>query len=262
MKVIVKCPGIGLKDIDCAMRSMVRPPDLMTLTALERPPTLVEKVRDHLAALIRQQTQIDSEPTTFLPPERDLAAQLGVSRSVLREAAKRLEQQGLLEIRQGLGIRATNRLHQPLSDSLHLLVPDEMERLRQLTELRLIVEPENARLAAQRATQGQVQILRECHERLVHAKVPSESVAADMEFHRQLAVASGNQIAALLLRSLSDLFEFSLNHGYRRVTPALAIKQHAAILNAIEKRDAGAAARATKRHLLSARTDLGLEPVR
>lgn len=229
----------------------------MTLSSLDRPPSLVEKVCERLADLIRAQSPGDN---AFLPTERDLSAQLGVSRSVVREATKRLEQQGLLEIRQGLGIRSVNRLHKPLSDALHLLVPNEMERLRQLVELRLIVEPENARLAAERATPEQLAALAAAHDHLITAETPSDSVAADMEFHRLLAVASGNQISGLLLHSLSDLLEASLNHGYRRVTPKLAIQQHAAILAALEKRDPAAAARATTRHLLSARTDLGLGP--
>lgn len=230
----------------------------MSLSTLDRPPSLVEKVCERLADLIRAQTP--GNRNAFLPTERELAAQLGVSRSVVREATKRLEQQGLLEIRQGLGIRSVNRLHKPLSDSLHLLVPNEMERLHQLIELRLIVEPENARLAAERASPDQVAALQAAHDQLIRAETPSDSVAADMAFHRLLAVASGNQISALLLHSLSDLLEASLNHGYRRVTPKLAIQQHAAILTAIEKRDPAAAARATARHLVSARTDLGLQP--
>ncbi len=230
----------------------------MTLSALDRPPSLVEKVCERLADLIRAQSPGDDN--AFLPTERDLSAQLGVSRSVVREATKRLEQQGLLEIRQGLGIRSVNRLHKPLSDALHLLVPNEMERLRQLVELRLIVEPENARLAAERATPEQLAALASAHDHLITAETPSDSVAADMEFHRLLAVASGNQISGLLLHSLSDLLEASLNHGYRRVTPKLAIQQHAAILAALERRDPAAAARATTRHLVSARADLGLGP--
>lgn len=226
----------------------------MSLAAIDRPPSLVEKVCQRLADLARACAPEES----FLPTERDLAAQFGVSRSVVREATKRLEQQGLLEIRQGLGIRSVNRLHKPLSDSLHLLVPDEVERLRQLIELRLIVEPENARLAAERATPDQLKALRSAHDHLLQAASPADSVAADMAFHRLLAAASGNQITALLLHSLSDLLEASLNRGYRRVSPVLAIRQHAAILAAIERRDGAAAARATTRHLLSARADLGL----
>lgn len=229
----------------------------MTVTTIDRPPSLVEKVCQSLAALVRSDS---NSQTTRLPTERELASQLGVSRSVVREATKRLEQQGLLEIRHGLGIHSVNRLHKPLSDSLHLLVPDEMDRLRQLLELRLIVEPENARLAAERATEDQIAALRASHNHLILAQSPMDSVASDMDFHRLLAVASGNQIAALLLHSLSDLLQASLNHGYRRVTPQTAIAQHQTIIEAIENRNPAAAARATRHHLLTARTDLGLDP--
>lgn len=229
----------------------------MTLHTIDRPPSLVEKVSQSLAALVRSETH---EENTRLPTERELASKLGVSRSVIREATKRLEQQGLLEIRHGLGIHTVNRLHKPLTDTLHLLVPDELDRLRQLLELRLTVEPENARLAAKLATEEQLIALRDTHQHFVNAKTPGDSVAADMDFHRLLAVASGNQIAALILHSLSDLLEASLNRGYRRVTPHIAIHQHHLIIAAIENRDPAAAADLTRQHLLSARTDLGLDP--
>jgi DNA-binding FadR family transcriptional regulator len=227
----------------------------MTLDTIARPPSLVEKVCQSLATLARQ-TAADADP--WLPTERDLASQLGVSRSVVREATKRLEQQGLLEIRQGLGTRTVNRLHKPLSDSLHLLVPDETERLRQLIEVRLMVEPGNARLAAERATTEQIDALRAAHSHLIAATTAIDSVAADMAFHRALAVASGNQIAGLLLHSLSDILQASLQLGYGRVAPERAIAEHAAILDAIERHDPAAAAEATHQHLLTARTDLGL----
>jgi DNA-binding FadR family transcriptional regulator len=229
----------------------------MTLHTIDRPPSLVEKVSQSLATLVRSETHGEN---TRLPTERELATQLGVSRSVIREATKRLEQQGLLEIRHGLGIHTVNRLHKPLTDTLHILVPDEMDRLRQLLELRLIVEPENARLAAERATEDQIIALRLTHDLLVNAKTPADSVAADMDFHRLLAVATGNQITALILHSLSDLLQASLNRGYRRVTPYTAIHQHHLIIAAIENREPDAAADITRQHLLSARTDLSLDP--
>jgi len=227
----------------------------MILDTIARPPSLVEKVCQSLAAIARSDSQEDEG---WLPTERELSAQLGVSRSVVREATKRLEQQGLLEIRQGLGIRTVNHLHKPLTGALELLVPEETERLRQLIEVRLMVEPENARLTAERASAKQIIALRQVHEKLVHATSFEDSVMADMEFHRMLAVLSGNQIAALLLQSLSELLQASLKHGYKRVSTATAIKQHNAIVKAIEQRDSAAAARAMHRHLITAREDLGL----
>lgn len=227
----------------------------MILNTIARPPSLVEKVCQSLAAVARRDLD---EDTGWLPTERELAAQLGVSRSVVREATKRLEQQGLLEIRQGLGIRTVNHLHKPLTGALELLVPEEPERLRQLIEVRLMLEPQNARLAAECATAKQISTLRAVHEKLVNATSFEDSVMADMEFHRMLAVLSGNQISALVLHSLSELLQASLKHGYQRVTAATAIKQHGMIVKAIEQRDSAAAARAMHKHLISAREDLGL----
>ncbi len=228
----------------------------MTLDAIARPPSLVETVCGKLAALARHDLQNDDG---WLPTERELSTQLGVSRSVVREAAKRLELQGLIEIRQGSGMKVVDKLHKPLSSALNLLVPDEKRRLAHLTEIRQALEPENARLAATRATAAQKRALRQTQNLLEQTLDFEEQIQADMDFHRLLAEASGNPIAALLMHSLSDLMQASLAHGYRRVTPAQAIKQHSGILQAIEKRDPAAAARAMQRHLLSAFADLGLE---
>lgn len=229
----------------------------MTLATLARPPSLVDTVCERLADLARQEPDGDR-----LPTERELASRLGVSRSVVREAAQRLELQGLIEIRQGSGMKVVDKLHKPLNSALNLLVPDEKQRLVHLTEVRLALEPENARLAAERATVAQLRELRRAHEQLQLAQGFEDQVGADMAFHRLLAEASGNPISALLMQSLSELLQASLAHGYRRVTPDLAIRQHGALLVALEKRDPAAAARAMHRHLLSARTDLGLESAR
>jgi DNA-binding FadR family transcriptional regulator len=228
----------------------------MTIETLPRPPSLVEAVSDKLAGIARQ----DHAANGRLPTERELSTQFGVSRSVIREAAKRLELQGLIEIRQGSGMIVVDKLHKPLSSALNLLVPDEKRRLAHLTEVRQALEPENARLAATRSTPAQIRALRQAQERLEQTLDFQQQIQADMDFHRLLAEASGNPISALLMHSLSDLMQASLAHGYSRVSPALAIKQHASILHAIEKRDPASATRAMQRHLHSASADLGIEP--
>lgn len=227
----------------------------MTLDAISRPPSLVEKVCQKLAALARRDLR---EGDGWLPTERELSSQLGVSRSVVREATKRLELQGLLEIRQGSGMKVVDKLHKPLSSAVHLLVPDEKQRLVQLTEVRLAIEPESAHLAATRASRADFKRLQECHARFVGSTDFETQVLADMEFHCLIAEASGNKISALLMQSLSDLLQSSLTHGYRRVTKNQAVKDHEKILAAIVSRNGTAAAKAMKQHLLNARDDLGL----
>lgn len=185
-----------------------------------------------------------------------MAERLGVSRTVLREATKRLELQGLLEIRHGSGIRAVNRLHKPLSGSLALLLPELPERLRQLTEARGALEPEIARLAALRARAADIRQLRDIHERMSRAADHDEAVEADIEFHRTLARIAGNEILKLTLESLADLGRESRRVTIGNVGRQRAIDHHATILAAVAARDGAAAATAMRHHMDEAARDL------
>ena len=225
----------------------------MNITALQRPASLVDGVCEQLAELIRGGS-FDEE--SRLPAERLLAEQLGVSRTVVREATKRLEQQGMLEIQHGTGIKIVDKLHKPLNAALNILVPDEKDRMTQLGEVRLALEPENARHAAQRASVTEREALIVCQKRFASAESSEEQVEADMEFHCLLADASGNRIASLLIQSLSELLHASLNLGYSQVTKEQAVESHAAVLSAVLKGDGNAAAEAMKEHLLNSREDL------
>lgn len=227
----------------------------MAFSTIKLQPSLVEQVCARIASEIRD----DGGSTHgWLPPERDLAQKLGVSRPVVREATKRLELQGLLEVKHGVGTKVVDKLHKPLNGSLELLIPDDKERLRQLVQVRFMLEPENARLAAEHASADQLERLRAALTELKNSKGFEAAVEADMRFHREIAAASGNQIATLLLHSLSELIQSSLTRGYSRTSTDNAVRQHAAVLQAIEKRDAAAAAKAMREHLITAEADLDL----
>ena len=225
----------------------------MTISPLKPAPSLVEQVCSRLARQLRD--EVDSGDDR-LPPERLMAERLGVSRTVLREATKRLELQGLLEIRHGSGIRAVNRLHKPLSGSLSILLPELPERLRQLSEARAAIEPEIARQAALKAKASDVKQLRSIHERLLAAETHDEAVEADIDFHRTLARIAGNEIMKLMLESLADLGRESRRVTIGNVGRQRAIDHHAAILNAVTAHDATAAAKAMKHHMDEATRDL------
>ena len=227
----------------------------MKLAPVRPANSLVDEVCLQLSSRIRSE-HADGEG--WLPPERTLAEQLGVSRPVVREATKRLELQGMLEIRHGSGIKMVNRLHAPLNRAVTLLLPNEIERLRQLTETRLILEPSLARLAAARMNARNRKQLRAIHQRLIAAETSEDAIPADMDFHRAIADFSGNAILHLLLDSLADLHRSSLARGYERVSTSNAVAQHEEILAALEARDGDAAARAMHEHLFTAWNDLGL----
>lgn len=225
----------------------------MTITPLKPTPSLVEQVCSRLARQLRD--EVDSGDGK-LPPERLMAERLGVSRTVLREATKRLELQGLLEIRHGSGIRAVNRLHKPLNGSLSILLPELQERLRQLSEARAAIEPEIARQAALKAKATDLKQLRGIHERLLAAETHDEAVEADIDFHRTLARVAGNEIMKLMLESLADLGRESRRVTIGNVGRQRAIDHHTAILNAVAAHDANAAAKAMKHHMDEAAHDL------
>ena len=228
---------------------------LMNITSLQRPVSLVEGVCQKLSELIRG---VSSAEERWLPAERSLAEKLGVSRTVVREATKRLEQQGLLEIQHGNGIKVVDKLHRPLNDSLSLLLPDVAERLRQLNEARLSVEPDAASLAARRATPEQIQTLRRLQNQLVSAPDNVAAIEADIAAHHAIADASGNLIYRLLLDSLADLGLASRMRTIGRIGKQTAIAHHARILEAIERHDSSEAFEAMRLHIQAAGEDMDL----
>ncbi|MCF3650444.1 FadR/GntR family transcriptional regulator [Synoicihabitans lomoniglobus] len=188
----------------------------------------------------------------WLPPERQLAADLGVSRAALREAIKRLENQGLLESRHGVGVRVTRNFNAPLGQLLTHAVPSPSARIRQFAAVRVLVEPEIARLAALRAKPADLARLRQSQEQLKHAADLNAAVAADLEFHRHLATIGGNQVLALMLASIADLEEQARLVSLRRVGLPDAHAQHQQVLDAVAVGDAEAARDAMLRHVSAA----------
>ena len=217
----------------------------MRFSSVSRPTTLVEDV----CALITRESRKISGSDGWLPPERQLAEKLCVSRQVVREATKRLELQGLLEVRHGVGTRVVDRLHAPLNRSFELLMPDSDDRFSKLTEMRAIIEPQLASMAALRASAADLRAMNQAQAHLDVADTQDAAVLADMEFHRALAKAAGNPIADLMLESLAELGKASRTQTIGTVGKLPAYVHHAAILDAIEKRQPEAAAKAMTAHL-------------
>jgi DNA-binding FadR family transcriptional regulator len=185
-----------------------------------------------------------------LPPERDLAAQLGVSRPSVREALIALEVQGLVEVRMGSGIYVTAREAAPPSrDVQAALGPFEILRARHL------VEGELAAVAAQRidhaGVQGLEEALREMEADIAQGVMP---IRGDRLFHARVAEASDN---SALVRVVTELFDERGNPLFERLgrryegEPSwrAAVSEHRAVLEAIAARDPDRARAAMHRHL-------------
>jgi GntR family transcriptional regulator, transcriptional repressor for pyruvate dehydrogenase complex len=180
-------------------------------------------------------------PGQRLPREVDLAADLGLSRSSLREAVRALSLVRILDVRQGDGTYVSDLSADSLVDTLSFIVEFHHDSsVLELLEVRRILEPAACARAAEQITRaGLVELERILH--LVTAKSPVEElVQADVEFHQAIAAASGNSVMASLIDSLSGPTQRA--RLWRGITQegalARTLAEHAAIFDAIRARDA------------------------
>jgi GntR family transcriptional regulator, transcriptional repressor for pyruvate dehydrogenase complex len=183
-------------------------------------------------------------PGEKLPREADLAAELGLSRNSLREAVKALSLINVLDVRQGDGTYATSLAPSLLLEALSFMVDFHRDdTVLEFLEVRRILEPAATELAALRMPdEGR----KELGEILQSADVNSpieDFVAADLEFHRKIALGAGNSVLASLVDNMSVPTRRA--RLWRGVTEPQArertLAEHAAIYHAIMSRDAGLA---------------------
>jgi len=211
------------------------------------PRRLYRQIADQIRALIAGG---EFTPGDRLPPERDLARQLGVSRPSLREALIALEMETLLDVRVGSGIYVTQPNEPRLSTGLaEASGPFEVMRARRL------IEGECAALAARVATPAQVRAVRDAHSAIVEeAKRDHNPLSVDRMFHVRIAEAGGNSALVLLVETLWDQRMGPLYRALERkleypMMAADTIREHKAIVAAIARHDARAARRAMHEHM-------------
>jgi len=170
-----------------------------------------------------------------LPPERQLAEMLGVSRSSLREAMRALQYMGILEIRQD-GAHLCENLS-PLSDHFKLTYLLKQFSVMELIEARKLVEAEIVRLAAERATAEDKETITEAFEEtLRHQETGEEKefLTADFAFHRAIAEAAQNSVLVEMLNAIRDLLlEVNLDVIKRPNQVQVATAFHEKIMKAI-----------------------------
>ena len=187
-----------------------------------------------------------------LPAERELAQTLGVSRTSLREALHELELKGLINRRPGRGTIVVDTGGGSLGESLLNRLESPERTMREVMDLRSVIEPPIAARAAQRRTPRDLERLRRLSAEIEARSSPAEVAAIDIRFHEAIARATHNP---LLVRLLSFASEWIDETRRERVLSARrrdhSIKAHAEILAAIEARDAAGAFAAMERHISS-----------
>lgn len=196
-----------------------------------------------------------------LPAERQLASQLGASRSSLREALQQLNSLGILTSRRGDGTYLEKRpedwSQQYIVDPIsHLLEDDPLYRF-DVQEARLVLEGGTAWYAAMRATASDRDNIHQCYERIMRFQNQGNSAQAaiaDAQFHLAIAEASHNAVLIQMMRSLFDLLQYNVLLGRKKVynNPESADQlsdQHFQVMSAIDRKDAQAARDAVCGHI-------------
>lgn len=184
-----------------------------------------------------------------LPSQGELAASLGVSRTVLREAMKHLEAEGLVEIAQGRRIRVKPAGPQASMRTLDAMLRRTDGSLAHLLEVRRPLEGEIAALAAERISADELAVLDRSIIELEALRTLDLLVAADLRFHRTLAEATRNPVFPILLDTIAGLLRVSRYASIGTHGVGAAVDGHREIFAAVSARDPKAARDAMLRHL-------------
>jgi DNA-binding FadR family transcriptional regulator len=198
-----------------------------------------------------------------LPREADLAAELGLSRSSLREAVRALALANILDVRQGDGTYVTSLQVPLLLEALSFVVDFHRDAtVLEFLRVRRILEPAATAMAAQRITPEQSRQLSALLDRLGPHPEIEDLVASDLEFHRAIAACSGNSVLCSLLETLSG--PATRARVWRGLTQSGAaertLAEHRAILAALAAGDPEVARSWATVHVASAEQWLASAP--
>jgi len=193
-----------------------------------------------------------------LPAERELAQQFGVSRTAVREAVKALREKGLVEAYSGRGTFITNGTSQAIRQSLDRMIKiGQPNGFMQLVEVREMLEPEIAALAATRIEPQHLSSMREAIAVMDRERTDASAfIEADLDFHLALAEAALNPLILSLIDSIVGVLReqrtriFEMPGG-----PERGQFHHKRILEAVEQRDPEKARAAMRAHLKQVRED-------
>ncbi len=198
------------------------------------------------------------KPGDSLPTERLLAEQYAVGRSSIREALRTLESRGVIEsVGHGVFVVARNR--NPLNQSLALLVATRDGDMRELFEVRKILEVETAGLAAERRTEEDMHRMTSALEEMRRGMGSRERyVGGDIQFHMAVVEATRNRIASHMMQAIRDIMRRALVSIYEVPgSPQRSAEQHAAIFDAVAAGRPDEARARMREHILRVEHEIG-----
>ena len=214
--------------------------------------TLTELVAKRLLGLLAEGTL---KPGDKLPPERELAQQLNVGRTTVREALKLLTLSGLFEAKRGDGTYVSQEFNSFLMQQIEWPVLLSASEVDMIFEVREALEVKAARLAAERATPEDIRSISVFQEmRGIEGRDIERETDLDLEFHQALADGSHNALLSHLMISLhSILRRYIALSNEMTDRPETTIAEHQAVYDAVVTGDPDTAERAMKQHLAISR---------
>jgi GntR family transcriptional repressor for pyruvate dehydrogenase complex len=212
--------------------------------------TLAEQAARNLIAFIESQ---DLKPGKLLPSESQLAADLGVSRPIIREALKSLEGKGIVEVVSGKGTVVKPPDSQPLQLFFQRTMRIESEAIIDVMELRKGIEVQSAALAAVRRTPDDVaRLTKSVVEMRRNLGVPDAYVELDVAFHLLIASTTRNTMIYHMVKAIREALKDTLHESMLRQQTDEQLERvqvgHEAILASLEQGDAEGAKHAMTVH--------------
>ena len=200
-------------------------------------------------------------PNDKLPNEHELAQELGVSRTSIREAVKTLVATGLLRVERGRGTFVAPHLHSPEDPFGVSYLEDKKKLAAQWFEMRLIMEPSIVRLVCERASDKEIRTILACEREAAAVIEQNKDFSqADQKFHAAIAKAAHNDVIERMLPAMTsaieDILRTSLYSGRQQRSRENALANHRMIARFIEQRDAEGGAMAMYYHIKKGLLDL------
>lgn len=222
----------------------------------------IEQIVDSIKKMI---IEGELEAGTFLPSERELSIQLGVNRFSLREALQVAKSHGLITVGRGKRPQVAGSSPNAAAEIISTTIERSKTSLFDLIEARQCLECQIVRLASERVTTSDIQMLEENVAQLEesvaqleeHRGDVSDCIENDVQFHNILVKASRNIVFEIMLSPLAQALRESRKQTMMKADGRFgAINGHRLILNAIKAHDAEGAAMAMSEHLRMAKTNL------
>lgn len=189
-------------------------------------------------------------PGDKLPPEREIAASLGVSRASVRDAMFELSFKGLIDRRPARGTVVC--VPTPGARALMDAVDKDARKTFDIVDLRRVIEPAVCQRAAERATPAEVDALRQNLDDSYAIMPPEEMARLDREFHMLLARAAQNELLLATMSAMADMIHpFRLTSQQIEPDRARSLEEHRRIVEAVRRGDGPAAYQAMTAHILN-----------